>query len=70
MKRLQIMIDEDLYICLDQMASKTGKSKGALICEFVREKVQPLPPLSADPLHRMAGVDDYEPALVDDVVYP
>jgi hypothetical protein len=30
---------------------------------------RPLPPLSADPIGRMAGADDCEPAAIDDVVY-
>jgi hypothetical protein len=70
MKRLQIMIDEDLDDALERLALERQTSKAALIREFVRERVQPLPPLSADPLFRMVGVDDYEPELVDAVVYP
>lgn len=69
MKRLQIMIDEDLNAELDRLSSETGKSKAALIREMLREQLRPLPPLEADPLFRMAGVDDYEPASIDDVVY-
>jgi hypothetical protein len=69
MKRLQIMIDEDLDAELERLALQQGTSKAALIREFVRERVRPLPPLSADPLMRMAGVDDFEPAPVDDTVY-
>lgn len=68
-KRLQIMIDEDLDLALHQLANETGKSKAALIREFVRERVQPLPPLTADPLWGIVGVDDYEPVSIDDVVY-
>jgi hypothetical protein len=69
MRRLQIMIDEDLDMALEQMASQSGKSKAALIREFVRERVQPLPPLTGDPLWAMVGIDDFDPAPVDDVVY-
>ncbi len=69
MKRLQIMIDEDLDAELQRVATVEGKSKAALIREFVRERLRPLPPLSADPLYLMAGTDDYEPADIDDVVY-
>jgi Ribbon-helix-helix protein, copG family len=69
-KRLQIMIDEDLDAALDRMALAEGTSKAALIRRFVREKVKPLPPLEEDPLWQMVGVDDVEPADVDDVVYP
>jgi hypothetical protein len=28
-----------------------------------------LPPLTSDPLYRMAGADDYDPAGIDAVVY-
>jgi len=68
-KRLQIMIDEDLDAALDRMAIREGTSKAALIRRFVREKVKPLPPLEEDPLWQMVGSDDFEPANVDDVVY-
>ena len=69
MKRLQIMIDEDLDAELEREALATGRSKAALIRSYVRERLRPLPPLSADPLRRMAGTDDFEPAAIDDVVY-
>jgi len=69
MKRLQIMIDEDLDAELERLALRERTSKAALIRRFVRERIRPLPPLSADPIGRMAGADDYEPARVDDVVY-
>jgi hypothetical protein len=69
MKRLQIMIEEDIDGELDRLAGERGTSKAALIRQFVREKVRPLPPFSADPLTRMAGVDDYEPSPIDDIVY-
>jgi predicted DNA-binding protein len=68
-KRLQIMIDEDLDSALDRLAQETGRSKAALIRTFVRERIKPLPPLSADPLGRMVGADDFESAPIDDVVY-
>lgn len=69
MKRLQILIDEDLDAELERMAAEEGTSKAALIRKFVRQHVRPLPPLSADPLSRMIGRDSFEPAPVDDVVY-
>lgn len=70
MKRLQIMIDEDLDAALDRLALAEGTSKAALIRRFVREKVKPLPPIEEDPLWQMVGDIDVEPANVDDVVYP
>lgn len=69
MKRLQIMIEEDLDSELERLAAEEAVSKAALIRRYVRERIRPLPPLSADPLAAMVGVDDFEPAPVDDVVY-
>jgi hypothetical protein len=69
MKRLQIMIDEDLYAALELLSLDTGRSKAALIREFVREHVTPLPPLEEDPIWGIAGDADFEPAPVDDIVY-
>jgi hypothetical protein len=63
------MIDEDLDAALDRMALAEGTSKAALIRRFVRERVKPLPPLEEDPLWQMIGVDHYEPADIDEVVY-
>jgi hypothetical protein len=69
MKRLQIMIEEDLDSELERLAARESTSKAALIRRFVRERIQPLPPLSADPLAAMIGADDFEPAPIDEVVY-
>jgi ribbon-helix-helix CopG family protein len=69
MKRLQIMIEEDLDAELERLAAAEGTSKAALIRRYVRERIQPLPPLSADPLAAMVGADAFEPAPVDEVVY-
>jgi hypothetical protein len=68
-KRLQIMIDQDLDAALDRMALREGTSKAALIRRFVRQNVRPLPPLEEDPLWQMVGADDVEPADIDEVVY-
>ena len=70
MKRLQIMIDEDLDAELERRASREHTSKAALIRMFVRERLRPLPPLEEDPLWEMVGTVDAEPAHHDDVVYP
>jgi hypothetical protein len=69
-KRLQIMIDEDLDAELGRRASRERTSKAALIRMFVRERLHPLPPIDEDPLWAMVGVDDAEPAHHDDIVYP
>jgi hypothetical protein len=69
MRRLQILIDEDLDEALARLAMERQTSKAALIRAFVREQIRPFPPSSADPLVRMIGADDFEPAPIDDVVY-
>lgn len=69
MKRLQIMIEEDLDEALERLALERRESKAALVRRFVREAIKPLPPLAQDPLTRMIGADDAEPASIDDVVY-
>jgi predicted transcriptional regulator len=68
-KRLQIMIDEDLDADLERLAEKEGTSKAALIRRFVRERVRPRSAIQRDPLWRMVGADDFEAADIDDVVY-
>lgn len=69
MKRLQVRIEEDLDLALEKRAREEGTSKAALVRRFVRQHVETLPPLEADPLWQMVGADDYEPEAVDDVVY-
>lgn len=73
MKRLQIMIDEDLDEALGHQARKEKTSKAALIRRYVRDRVKPLPALEDDPLWAWVGGGEGEPgdsASVDDVVYP
>lgn len=65
-----MLIDQDLNAELDRLARKRRTSKAALIRQFVRERLQPLPPLHEDPLWRMVGADSYEPvADIDEVIY-
>ena len=68
-KRLQISIDDDLEEALERRSSAEGVSKAALIRNLVRSAVQPLPDLEDDPLLSMVGVDSFDGAPVDDVVY-
>jgi hypothetical protein len=69
-KRLQIMIDEDLDDALGREAAREGTSKAALIRRYVRERLKPLPPLEADPLWQMVGADAFEPVEdIDAVIY-
>lgn len=63
------MIDEDLDEALERQALREKTSKAALIRRYVRDRVEPLPPLESDPLWRMIGTDDFEPESMDDVVY-
>jgi hypothetical protein len=68
-KRLQISIEPELDAALERKARQEGKSKAALIRQYVRERVGRLPPLKSDPLWRMAGADAFDPAPVDETVY-
>lgn len=70
MRRLQIMIDEDLDEELMVLSHQMHRSKAALIRQFVRERLKVLPPLEEDPLWEMCGAFPGESAPVDDVVYP
>ncbi len=70
------MIDEDLDAALGRMALAEGTSKAALIRRFVRERVEPLPPLEKDPIWDLVrdGETDPIPAMepepsIDEVVY-
>ena len=49
MKRLQIMLEEELDDTLARLASERGTSKAALIRQFVRAAIGDLPPLEQDP---------------------
>ena len=69
MKRLQIMIDEDLDRILGRLALAEGTSKAALIRRFVRERVGSSPPIGRDAITAMAGTDDFPPEPVHVVVY-
>ncbi|HDH03488.1 MAG TPA: CopG family transcriptional regulator [Actinobacteria bacterium] len=68
MKRLQIMIEEDLDEALGLEAKKQGTSKAALIRRFVRGHLG-TPDHGNDSLAEMVGVDEFDPAPIDDVVY-
>ena len=73
-KRLQIMIEEDLDDALAHQAMKEGVSKAALIRRYVGERLRrkPLPPIEEDPLWDIVGMvsggpDDSQ--RIDEVVY-
>jgi len=72
-KRLQIMIEEDLDAALAIQAEREGVSKAALIRRYVGERLRPLPPPEEDPLWGIVGMikdgsaDDS--SRIDEVVY-
>jgi hypothetical protein len=71
-KRLQIMIEEDLDAALGRQARRERVSKAALIRRYVRERLEPLPPLEEDPLWEMVGMVEGGPddsQRVDEIVY-
>ena len=72
MRRLQILMDPELDDELERLSVRERKSKSALIREFVRRQVKPLPPLEKDPIWQMRGMDSFEPVApeeIDHVVY-
>jgi hypothetical protein len=61
-KRLQIMLDDDLYAELARRSSVEGRSKAAIVRDSLRGSLRPLPPLEEDPIWGMVGADpDGEP---------
>ena len=72
MKRLQIMIEEDVDAALGRQAAAEGVSKAALIRRYVGERLRQLPPLPDDPLWQIVGLAEGEPGdslRVNEVVY-
>ena len=69
-KRLQIMIEEELDAALALQAAEERTSKAALIRRYVRERLQPLPPIQEDPLWELVGLVDAEPVEdIDEFLY-
>lgn len=72
-KRLQIMIEEDLDAALGRQAEAEGVSKAALIRRYVGERLRPLPPLEDDPLWDIVGMikggSPDDSSRIDEVVY-
>ena len=65
-KRLQIMIEEELDAALGRQAAEEGVSKAALVRRYVGERLRPLPPLEEDPLRQLAGIAG-DAESVDDI---
>jgi hypothetical protein len=71
-KRLQIMIEEELDDALARQAAEEGVSKAALIRRYVGERLRPLPPLEEDPLWELVGMlegSGTDSRDIDEVVY-
>jgi hypothetical protein len=72
-KRLQIMIEEDLDAELGRHAAEEGVSKAALIRRYVGERLRPLPPLEEDALWEIVGMikggSPGDSSRIDEVVY-
>jgi hypothetical protein len=72
-KRLQIMIEEELDAELGIQAAREGVSKAALIRRYVGERLRPLPPLEQDPLSELVGMikggSQDDSSRIDEVVY-
>jgi hypothetical protein len=71
-KRLQIMIEEDLDAALAAQAAREGVSKAALIRRYVGERLRVLPPLEDDPLWDIVGMvrgGSDDSMRVNEVVY-
>ena len=72
-KRLQIMIEEDLDSALGRQAEAEGVSKAALIRRYVGERLRPLPPLEEDPLWDIVGMvkggSPDDSSRINEVVY-
>ncbi len=66
-KRVQILMDEELDVALERLSAKRRTSKSALIREFVRERVNPLPPLEEDPIWKIVGDCEFEPVAPEDI---
>ena len=62
-KRLQIMIEQDLDDALGRAAAEEGVSKAALIRRYVGERLRPLPPIEEDPLWGSSGSRKVHPAI-------
>jgi Ribbon-helix-helix protein, copG family len=71
-KRLQIMIDEDLDAELGYQAAREGVSKAALIRRYVGERLRPAAPSKQDSIWAIVGMVDGDPddsSRINEVVY-
>jgi hypothetical protein len=74
MRRFQILLDEELDDALERQAELESVSKAELLRRYARERLKRLPPVRADPLWELVGVDDADDdpggtVDIDEVVY-
>ncbi len=69
MRRIQIYIEEELDEALQAEATKTGRSKAAIIRESVAARFGRRGKAPKDPITALVGSIDVEPADIDEVVY-
>ncbi len=67
MKRLQIMIDNELDAELNRISLRARMSKAAAVRLCIRDGLKRFSP-SADSIDRLAGVDEFDRSTIDDVV--
>lgn len=71
MKRLQISLEPELDEGLGRAARERGISKAEVVRLSLRESLDPLPPISEDPLFQLrSSGEGLKPGeTIDDVVY-
>ncbi len=70
MRRIQVVITDELDDRLEHEALLRHVSKSALVRDCVRRGLAPKGPIEGDPLWRLVGVDDGDPIDdLDEVIY-
>lgn len=69
MRRIQIYIEEELDEALQAEATRTGRSKAAIIRESVAARIGRVGKIPEDPISALVGSVDAEPAEADEIVY-
>lgn len=73
LKRVQLMLDDDLDRRLETRARLQGISKSELVRRLLRQEFPPLPPLHEDPLWKWVGGGSGgrhdDSSRIDEVVY-
>ena len=72
MRRLQILLDEELDDALERQVELESVPKAELLRRYARARLEPPPPVREDPLWELVGADDNDPSGrvdIDEVVY-